>query len=69
MADSSAPQAQSCLNMLCGSRASQTLSEALKGTRDATLLAKDAPINSAGKDKEKRYTTAKVLSWVLPMQA
>ena len=69
MAGSSAPQAQSCLNILCGSRASQTLSKALKGRRETTLLAKDAPISSAGKDKEKWYTTAKVLSWVLSMQA
>lgn len=64
MAGSSVPQAQSCLNMLRGSRASQTLSKARKGMRDATLLPKDAPISSAGKHKEKWYTTVKVLSWV-----
>lgn len=64
MAGSSVPQAQSRLNMLCGSGDSQTLSKALKGTRDATLLPKDAPISSAGKDKEKWYTIVKVLSWV-----
>lgn len=69
MAGSSATQAQSCLNTLRESRASQTLSKALKGMRDATLLPKDAPMSSAGKDKEKWYTIVKVLSWVLPMQA
>ena len=69
MAGSSAMQAQSCLNMLRESRASQTLSKALKGMRDATLLPKDAPMSSAGKDREKWYAIVKVLSWVLPMQA
>lgn len=64
MAGSSVPQAQSRLNMLRGSGDSQTLSKALKGTRDATLLPKDAPISSAGKDKEKWYAIVKVLSWV-----
>lgn len=39
--------------------------QALKGTeRRNTSPPKDAPISSAGKDKEKWYTIVKVLSWV-----
>ena len=58
-------QAQSCLNMLRESRASQTLSKALKGMRDATLLPKDAPMPFTVFLPEFRPVQLSVSSWVV----